>query len=91
MFRLPPHSLSPSIPAARQTCPGGDKSLGSRRARSAWRYAVTPEHEVMEACLNEIGICFAFAPVYHAATNGLPRRQSGVLDRSICLPADELR
>jgi anthranilate phosphoribosyltransferase len=53
---------------------------GSADVLAALGVNVTAEREVSEMCLNEIGICFMFAPLYHAATARVAtvRRQLGV-------------
>ena len=53
---------------------------GSADVLTALGVNVTAEREVSERCLNEIGICFMFAPLYHAATARVAavRRQLGV-------------
>jgi anthranilate phosphoribosyltransferase len=53
---------------------------GSADVLTALGVNVAAEREVSEICLNEIGICFMFAPLYHAATARVAgvRRQLGV-------------
>jgi anthranilate phosphoribosyltransferase len=53
---------------------------GSADVLSALGVNVSASREVSEACLNEIGICFMFAPLYHGATARVAgiRRELGV-------------
>lgn len=53
---------------------------GSADVLTALGVAVTTSPEVSEKCLNEIGICFMFAPLYHGATARVAgvRRELGV-------------
>lgn len=53
---------------------------GSADVLSALGVNVAAERETSEMCLNELGICFMFAPLYHAATARVAqvRRQLGV-------------
>lgn len=53
---------------------------GSADVLSALGVDVSAAPEVSEACLNRIGICFMFAPLYHGATARVAavRRQLGV-------------
>ncbi|HEV2903605.1 MAG TPA: anthranilate phosphoribosyltransferase, partial [Pyrinomonadaceae bacterium] len=54
---------------------------GSADVLSALGVNVSVAPEVSERCLNELGICFMFAPLYHGATARVAgiRRQLGVL------------
>jgi anthranilate phosphoribosyltransferase len=53
---------------------------GSADVLTALGVGVTVSPEVSERCLNEIGICFMFAPLYHGATARVAsvRRELGV-------------
>jgi anthranilate phosphoribosyltransferase len=53
---------------------------GSADVLAALGVNVSAEAIISEACLNEIGICFMFAPLYHAATARVAgvRRELGV-------------
>lgn len=53
---------------------------GSADVLTALGVNVSAEPQVTERCLNEIGICFMFAPLYHAATARVAgvRRELGV-------------
>jgi anthranilate phosphoribosyltransferase len=53
---------------------------GSADVLTALGVNVTTQPEVSERCLNEIGICFMFAPLYHGATARVAsvRRELGV-------------
>jgi anthranilate phosphoribosyltransferase len=53
---------------------------GSADVLTALGVSVTAPPEVSEKCLNEIGICFMFAPLYHGATARVAgvRRELGV-------------
>ena len=53
---------------------------GSADVLTALGVTVTASPEVSEKCLNEIGICFMFAPLYHGATARVAgvRRELGV-------------
>ena len=53
---------------------------GSADVLTALGVRVTAAPEVSESCLNEIGICFMFAPLYHGATARVAsvRRELGV-------------
>src|SRR2546421_3737842 len=53
---------------------------GSADVLTALGVNVTAQPEVSEECLNEIGICFMFAPLYHSATARVAsvRRELGV-------------
>lgn len=53
---------------------------GSADVLSALGVSVSVAPEVSERCLNELGICFMFAPLYHGATARVAgiRRQLGV-------------
>jgi anthranilate phosphoribosyltransferase len=53
---------------------------GSADVLTALGVEVTASPEVSEKCLNEIGICFMFAPLYHGATARVAsvRRELGV-------------
>jgi anthranilate phosphoribosyltransferase len=55
-------------------------SSGSADVLTALGVQVTATPEVSEKCLNEIGICFMFAPLYHGATKRVAsvRRELGV-------------
>jgi anthranilate phosphoribosyltransferase/anthranilate synthase/phosphoribosyltransferase len=53
---------------------------GSSDVLAALRVGVTVSPDVTEKCLNDIGICFMFAPLYHGTTARVAaiRRQLGV-------------
>jgi anthranilate phosphoribosyltransferase len=53
---------------------------GSADVLTALGVRVTARPEVSESCLNEVGICFMFAPLYHGATARVAsvRRELGV-------------
>jgi anthranilate phosphoribosyltransferase len=68
------------LPVAKHGNRAASSKCGSADVLSALGVNVSPATEVSERCLNEIGICFMFAPLYHGATARVAavRRQLGV-------------
>lgn len=68
------------LPVAKHGSRAATSRSGSADVLSALGVNVTAAPEVSESCLNEIGICFMFAPLYHGATARVAgvRRELGV-------------
>jgi anthranilate phosphoribosyltransferase len=68
------------LPVAKHGSRAATSSSGSADVLSALGVNVNAPAEVSETCLNEIGICFMFAPLYHGATARVAgvRRELGV-------------
>lgn len=56
------------LPVAKHGARSATSHTGSADVLTALGVGVTATPEVSERCLNEIGICFMFAPLYHGAT-----------------------
>ena len=68
------------LPVAKHGSRAATSRSGSADVLTALGVQVTAKPEVSEKCLNEIGICFMFAPLYHGATARVAgvRRELGV-------------
>src|SRR6185436_6871723 len=68
------------LPVAKHGNRAASSNCGSADVLGALGVNVSAATEVSERCLNEIGICFMFAPLYHGATARVAavRRQLGV-------------
>jgi anthranilate phosphoribosyltransferase len=68
------------LPVAKHGSRAATSLSGSADVLNALGVNVTAAPEVSESCLNEIGICFMFAPLYHGATARVAgvRRELGV-------------
>jgi anthranilate phosphoribosyltransferase len=68
------------LPVAKHGNRAASSRCGSADVLTALGVNVSASAEVSERCLNEIGICFMFAPLYHGATARVAgiRRQLGV-------------
>jgi anthranilate phosphoribosyltransferase len=68
------------LPVAKHGSRAATSRSGSADVLTALGVNVNATPEVSERCLNEIGICFMFAPLYHGATARVAgvRRQLGV-------------
>ena len=68
------------LPVAKHGSRAATSRSGSADVLSALGVGVTAAPEVSERCLNELGICFMFAPLYHGATARVAgvRRELGV-------------
>jgi anthranilate phosphoribosyltransferase len=68
------------LPVAKHGNRAASSRCGSADVLSALGVNVSASPEVSERCLNEIGICFMFAPLYHGATARVAsvRRELGV-------------
>ncbi len=68
------------LPVAKHGSRAATSRSGSADVLTALGVKVATPPEVSEACLNEIGICFMFAPLYHGATARVAgvRRELGV-------------
>jgi len=68
------------LPVAKHGNRAASSRRGSADVLAALGVNVSAPPEVSETCLNEIGICFMFAPLYHGATARVAgiRRQLGV-------------
>jgi anthranilate phosphoribosyltransferase len=69
-----------SLPVAKHGSRAATSLSGSADVLSALGVNVSASREASEKCLNEIGICFMFAPLYHASTARVAavRRELGV-------------
>lgn len=56
------------LPVAKHGSKAATSKSGSADVLSALGVNVSASRETSEKCLNEIGICFMFAPLYHAST-----------------------
>ena len=61
------------LPVAKHGARAATSRTGSADVLSALGVQVSPAPEISERCLNEIGICFMFAPLYHRATARVAR------------------
>ena len=68
------------LPVAKHGSRAATSKSGSADVLAALGVNVGADREVSEKCLNEIGICFMFAPLYHASTARVAaiRRELGV-------------
>jgi anthranilate phosphoribosyltransferase len=68
------------LPVAKHGNRAASSRCGSADVLAALGVNVSASPEVSEKCLNEIGICFMFAPLYHGATARVAavRRELGV-------------
>jgi anthranilate phosphoribosyltransferase len=68
------------LPVAKHGSRAATSKSGSADVLTALGVNVAARREVSEKCLNEIGICFMFAPLYHASTARVAavRRELGV-------------
>src|SRR6266702_1244934 len=68
------------LPVAKHGSRAATSHSGSADVLAALGVNVSSSPEISEKCLNEIGICFMFAPLYHGATARVAgiRRQLGV-------------
>jgi anthranilate phosphoribosyltransferase len=68
------------LPVAKHGSRAATSRSGSADVLTALGVNVTAQPEVSEKCLNEIGICFMFAPLFHGATARVAgvRRELGV-------------
>src|SRR6266581_5827219 len=68
------------LPVAKHGHRAASSRCGSADVLAALGVNVSSSPEISEKCLNEIGICFMFAPLYHGATARVAgiRRQLGV-------------
>src|SRR5215470_5174582 len=68
------------LPVAKHGNRAASSRCGSADVLAALDVNVSASPEISETCLNEIGICFMFAPLYHGATARVAgiRRQLGV-------------
>jgi anthranilate phosphoribosyltransferase len=68
------------LPVAKHGSRAATSRSGSADVLTALGVEVTARPEISEQCLNEIGICFMFAPLYHGATARVAsvRRELGV-------------
>jgi len=68
------------LPVAKHGSRAATSKSGSADVLSELGVNVSASRETSEKCLNEIGICFMFAPLYHASTKRVAavRRELGV-------------
>src|SRR5205807_6366795 len=68
------------LPVAKHGNRAASSRCGSADVLTALGVNVSSSSEISEQCLNEIGICFMFAPLYHGATARVAavRRELGV-------------
>src|ERR671921_415392 len=68
------------LPVAKHGSRAATSRSGSADVLAALGVNVSAPPEVSEACLNELGVCFMFAPLYHGATARVAgvRRELGV-------------
>lgn len=68
------------LPVAKHGNRAASSKCGSADVLSALGVDVSADPTVSESCLNEIGVCFMFAPLYHGATARVAkiRRELGV-------------
>ena len=69
-----------NLPVAKHGSRAATSKSGSADVLTALGVNVAAKPEISEKCLNEIGICFLFAPLYHASTARVAavRRELGV-------------
>ncbi|HKZ79689.1 MAG TPA: anthranilate phosphoribosyltransferase [Pyrinomonadaceae bacterium] len=68
------------LPVAKHGNRAASSTSGSADVLSAMGVNISATPEVSQHCLNEIGICFMFAPIYHGATARVAavRRELGI-------------
>lgn len=68
------------LPVAKHGNRAASSRCGSADVLAALGVNVSASPQISESCLNEIGICFMFAPLYHGATKRVAgiRRELGV-------------
>jgi anthranilate phosphoribosyltransferase len=68
------------LPVAKHGNRAASSKCGSADVLTALGVNITVAPEISEECLNELGICFMFAPMYHSATARVAaiRRELGV-------------
>src|SRR5436305_8765039 len=68
------------LPVAKHGARAATSSCGSADVLKALGVNTSASPEIMERCLNEFGVCFMFAPLFHSATARVAnvRRQLGV-------------
>jgi anthranilate phosphoribosyltransferase len=68
------------LPVAKHGARAATSNCGSADALEALGVNTSASPEIMERCLNECGVCFMFAPLFHSATARVAnvRRQLGV-------------
>ena len=68
------------LPVAKHGARAATSHTGSADVLSELGVEINASREVSEQCLNEVGLCFMFAPLYHQATARVAaiRRQLGV-------------
>lgn len=68
------------LPVAKHGSKAATSKSGSADVLTALGVNISASREISEKCLNEIGICFMFAPMYHASTARVAaiRRELGV-------------
>ncbi len=68
------------LPVAKHGSRAATSRSGSADVLGALGVEVTATPEISESCLNELGVCFMFAPLYHGATARVAgvRRELGV-------------
>lgn len=68
------------LPVAKHGSRAATSKSGSADVLQVLGVNVSADREISEKCLNEIGICFMFAPLYHASTARVAaiRRELGV-------------
>jgi len=68
------------LPVAKHGSRAATSKSGSADVLTALGVSVTTSPQISEKCLNDIGICFMFAPLYHQATARVAsvRRELGV-------------
>ena len=68
------------LPVAKHGNRAASSRCGSADVLTALGVNVSADQSISEACLNELGICFMFAPLYHGATARVAsiRRELGV-------------
>ena len=69
-----------ALPVAKHGSRAATSKSGSADVLTALGVNVSASREISEKCLNEIGICFMFAPLYHVSTARVAavRRELGV-------------
>src|SRR5207249_9171189 len=68
------------LPVAKHGARAATSNCGSADVLKALGVNTSASPEIMERCLNEFGVCFMFAPLFHSATARVAnvRRQLGV-------------